>query len=371
MVRYDFRDRYPTAVEALEALSCLPERWLEYLPLSDAAGATPKQERLSPTTTKKLEQSTELEEEQEPTDIWVKEAVILDETSMPTGSNDTTASLSQQHTAPDTESLIQPITTRGILKRWLVKFWPALAILAAIGITAGVMESLQSWKNSRQPIDRSRVSNASPTRTPIVKATPTPQPKPTELLSQAEQQRTAEQYEQALLLFDQAIDGKPSLNQSDMAKAYWGRCYSLNKLKQPAKAIVACNDAIDLNPDYAEAFWSKGQALDQQKQDLDALQLYEKATKLKSDFTEGWLSYGVALQGFGRSEEAIRALNKAIALKRDIADAWSTKGEALWNLGRYNEAIEALDKALEIQPNHAQALKLRQKVQKDIDKERE
>lgn len=371
MVRYDFRDRYPTAVDALEALSGLPERWLESLPLSDAVGATPQQELASPTVTKELEQSRESEEEQEPTDIWVKEAVILEETSMPTGNNDTTASLSQQHTFPDKESLAQPITTRGILKQWLVKFWPVLAILAAVGMTAGVMKILQSWENSRRLINRSGVPTASPTGTPLVKPTPTPQPKPRELLTQAEQQRTAGQYQQALLLFGQAIDSQPSLNQSDMAKAYWGRCYSLNKLKQPAKAIVACNDAIDLNPDYAEAFWSKGQALDQQKQDLDALQLYEKATRLKSDFPEGWLSYGIALQGFGRSEEAIRALNKAIDLKRDIADAWSTKGEALWNLGRYNEAIEALDKALEIQPNHAQALKLRQKVQRDIDKERE
>jgi serine/threonine protein kinase/Tfp pilus assembly protein PilF len=371
MVRYDFRDRYSTAVEALDALQSLPDRWLESLPLSDAVGATPKQELSSSTATKELEQSIEAEEEQEPTNIWLKEAVILEETSMPVGIHDTTEPLSQQHNFPDRDSVAQPITTRGILKQWLVKFWPVLAILAAIGITAGVMESLQSWKNSRQLLNRDGVPNVSPTRTPIVKATPTPKPKPTELLSQAEQQRKVGQYEQALLLFDQAIDGKPSLNQSDMAKAYWGRCYSLNKLKQPAKAIVACNDAIDLNPDYAEAFWSKGQALDQQKEDLDALQLYEKATKLKPDFTEGWLSYGISLQGFGRSEEAIRALNKAIALKRDIADAWSTKGEALWNLGRYNEAIEALDKALEIQPNHAQALKLRQKVQRDIDKERE
>jgi eukaryotic-like serine/threonine-protein kinase len=370
MVRYDFRDRYSSAVEALEALSCLPERWLESLPLSDSA-ATPNQELPSPTVTKELEQSNESEEEQEPTDIWVKEAVILEETSMPTGRNDTTASFSQQHTFPDKESLAQPITTRGILKQWFVKFWPALAILAAVGITAGAMETLQSWKNSRQAIDRGGLPTASPTGTSTINPIPTPEPKPTELLTQAEQQRKAGRYDRALLLFGQAIDSQPSLNQSDMAKAYWGRCYSLNKLKQPAKAIVACNDAIDLNPDYAEAFWSKGQALDQQKQDLDALQLYEKATRLKSDFTEGWLSYGIALQGFGRSEEAIRALNKAIDLKRDIADAWSTKGEALWNLGRYNEAIEALDKALEIQPNHAQALKLRQKVQKDIDKERE
>lgn len=367
MVRYDFRDRYPTAVEALEALSCLPERWLESLPLSDAAGATPKQELPSLTSTKELEELTESAEEQESTNIWVQQAPILEETSMPRGSNDTTAPLSQQHTLPDKESFAQPITTRGILKQWLVKFWPGLAILAAVAITAGIMETLQSWKNSRQSINRSSVSTTSPAVTP----SPTPQPKPIELLTQAEQQRKAGQYDRALLLFGQAIDSQPSLNQSDMAKAYWGRCYTLNKLKQPAKAIVACNDAIDLNPGYAEAFWSKGQALDQQKQELDALQLYEKATKLKSNFTEGWLSYGIALQGFGRSEEAIRALNKAIDLKRDIADAWSTKGEALWNLGRYNEAVEALDKALEIQPNHVRALKLRQKVQKDIDKERE
>jgi eukaryotic-like serine/threonine-protein kinase len=367
MVRYDFRDRYPTAIEALEALQSLPERWLESLPLSDAAGPTPSQELPTPTRAKELEKSTESEEELEPTGIWVQPAEILEETSIPVASNDTTASFSQQQSLPNSQSIDQTITTRGLLKRWFVKFWPALAVLAAVGTTAGVMKTIQSWENSRQFINRDGSSTTSPT--PTVKVTPPPQPKPAELLSQAEQQRRAGQYEQALLLFDQAIDGKPSLSKPNLAKAYWGRCYSLHKIKQPAKAIVACNDALDINPDYAEAFWSKAKALDQQKLYLDALQLYEKATKLKPAFTEGWVSYGISLQGFGRSEEAIRALDKAIDLKRDIADAWSTKGEALWNLGRYNEAIEALDKALEIQPNHSQALKLRQKVQKEIEKE--
>jgi Flp pilus assembly protein TadD len=70
----------------------------------------------------------------------------------------------------------------------------------------------------------------------------------------------------------------------------------------------------------------------------------------------------------GRSAEAIRALDKAIDLNRDIVEAWSTKGEALRNLGQLHEAIAALDKALQLQPNHPNALKLREQTREELDR---
>ncbi len=360
MVRYDFRDRYQTAVEALEALQTLPAALLNSLPpqqpLSEAGEAPPSQELPPPPSETEL---TESELELGATDLWVPVESPQSPTSV--GSTDTTAPLPQQEQQPHSSGTRPPMSaTLRLIQRQFVKYWPVLAILAAVATTFAITKTLLSPDRSGAPVEG---PTASPTNASTTPSPSPPKPKPAEILSQAESLRKAGQYQEALPLYDQAIALKPK-----MAEAYWGRCYSLNKLNKPAEAIVACNDAIDLKPNYAEALWGKGKALDQQKQYLEALQLYERAAKLKPDFqeVEAWVSLGEALQRFGRSVEAIRALDKAIDLNRNSADAWSTKGEALWNLGRFDEAIASLDKALQIQPNHPRALKLRKQVREQL-----
>ncbi len=362
MIRYDFRDRYPTAVEALEAMRSLPiitDSVTFKQPLFEATELIPSQELPhQPQTT----ESTDLEIELEPTSLWGATAPP-DEIRTGASNTDTTASLSEQD--PLQESVNSP-PTRGTgrsLQRHFIKFWPVLAVLASVGATFVITKNFLSLEIISQMISNKPVPTPSSTVTPASKPTPPPRKLTAkELVSQADHLREKGEHQKALLLYDQAI----ALN-SKMATAYWGRCYSLNKLRKPAEAIVACNDALDLNPDYAEALWSKGQALEQQeKPNLDALRLYEDATYIKPNFAEAWVSLGVALQSFGRSVEAIDALDEAIRLNRNLAKAWSTRGEALWNLGRFNEAIPAVDKALQLQPSNPEALKLRKQIRQEL-----
>ncbi|NEQ24527.1 MAG: tetratricopeptide repeat protein [Microcoleus sp. SIO2G3] len=379
MVRYDFRDRYPTAVEALEALRSLPSAILDLIPppqpIPNITEAPTYLE--SSSGTKKQTDSevdrypTESEVELTPTDIWVptqapemtsatKES--LDETTAPLSSQD------HQINSSDSKAIAKPEPEEK--PRWWRKPGSIVAIvvaLAAVGTSVFMGKTMLSSLSTNQIVERG-TSTASPNPSPGSSSVQSPipptspqKPQPAELLKEAERLRQTGESQKALELYDKIIALKPN-----MAEAYWGRCYSLNNLKKPNEAIVACNDALDLKPNYAEALWSKGNALDQQKLPLDALQLYERATKIKPNFTEAWVDYGIALQGFGRSEEAIRALDKAIALRRNSAEAWSTKGEALWNLGRFDRAIAALDKALEIEPNYPEARKLREKARKEL-----
>ncbi len=194
------------------------------------------------------------------------------------------------------------------------------------------------------------------------KATPPRQePQASELLSQAARLQQAGQYQKALELYDQALAS--NLN---VAQVYWGRCYSLNALQQPAEAIAACNKALDLNPNYPEALWSKGNALDQQQRHIDALKLYEQATALKPDFAEAWNNQGAALLALGRTSEAVAAFDKATALKPDFADAWANRGAALWSLKRFRLALISINRALQIQPDNQNALNLRKQAQEKL-----
>ncbi|HEY9741722.1 MAG TPA: serine/threonine-protein kinase [Coleofasciculaceae cyanobacterium] len=373
MVCYDFRDRYPTATEALEALQSLPPVFLESVPpsqpLSEATGATSSLELPTPSSTiDPTESGTDLGS----TNIWVPTELPA-ETSPSVNVVEETAPLSQQE-QPSARAALTSATS-GLLQRGrgFVKLWSILAGLAAVGAIALIAKTAVSPQFANQTTNRSGAPTASPTKSPVEELTPTstpPKPKPAELLRQADDLRKAGEHQKALSLYDQVIGSGSGKNaialKPDVAKAYWGRCYSLEKMRKPAEAIVACNDALDLKRNYPEALWSKANALYQQKQTIEALALYERATEIKPDFPEAWLSLGVALQSVGRSVEAIDALDKAIALKRDSAQAWSTKGEALWNLGRFAEAIPALDKALQLQPDNPNAIKIRKKAKEEL-----
>jgi serine/threonine protein kinase len=361
MVRYDFRDRYTTAAQALEAIQSLidsrPESVAPKKPPSEEREEPPQELEPSPS---KPEPKSEMELES--TNIWVTTDSPV-QTAV--GSMDPTAPLSQQEPPlQSSETRVPASSTLTSIQRQIVKFWPLLAVFAAVGTTFAVTKTLLSSQFLSQ-VNGSGAPTEKPTPTPTGVSSPKPQPPPKpkaeDLMKQAERLRQAGQYEKARQLYDQVIKMKPKL-----AEAYWGRCYSLNKLKKPAEAVVACNDALDLKPNYPEALWIKADAYYQQKLTIEALEIYRVASRRKRDFAEGWLSYGVALQSVGRSSEALWALDKAIDLKRDIAKAWSTKGEALWNLGRLDEAIAALDKSLQLQPNQPKVLELRKKIQKEL-----
>lgn len=177
------------------------------------------------------------------------------------------------------------------------------------------------------------------------------------VLDYANQMMGKKQYETALEYYNRAITLK-----SDAAEAYAGRCEALNQLQRPEPAMVACNDALAYDPNSIEALWSRGNALMLQNRTYEALRTYEDVTYYQPDFSRGWVKRGVALQELGRSAEAIYALDQGITLNRDSAEAWQTKGSALLTLQRYEEAVVALDKALQLDPNNSETIDLREQA---------
>ncbi|MCL6435285.1 MAG: tetratricopeptide repeat protein [Leptolyngbyaceae cyanobacterium HOT.MB2.61] len=366
MVYYDFRDRFPTAVEALEAVQKLPPQLLELVEASKAVN------------TDSAEQAKSM-------------VLETDSTQRETGTTNLTGNLVP--TYPQAETLMYgeespsanaPAQKRSTQKsgwstlkdqgsKWLKKPPVRWAVLASGVAIAGVavltikpsplQNSVQRPSETPTPSSRSSLKNSvipSPSTSPSAPPL-SPEQKAATLLKDANRLRKQKQYQQALNHYKRVIQLQPN-----NAQAYWGQCESLNGLKRPGAAIVACNDALDLNPDYAEALWSKGKALRQQEQTLEALRLFEEATVLKPDFTDAWLALGSVLQEVGRSVEAIDALDQAIALNRNSAEAWSIRGAALWNLGRFDQAIASLDKALQIQPNATNTRALRQQAREEL-----
>ncbi len=145
----------------------------------------------------------------------------------------------------------------------------------------------------------------------------------------------------------------------------------LNELKRHAEALVSCDKAIALRPDYAEAFNIRGNALSGLRRDDEALAHYDKAIALKPAFVEAYSNRGNALSGLGRYDEALANYDKAIALRPDYAWAYSKRANALNGLGRHDEALANYGKAIALKPDFAEAYSNRAAVLNEMNRHAE
>ncbi len=157
-------------------------------------------------------------------------------------------------------------------------------------------------------------------------------------------------YDNALLAYDNAIELDPS-----NTNAWINKGNALNELGRYNESLQAYDRAIEIDPNSTNAWISKGNALNDQGWFEESLQAYDRAIEINPNSTNAWISKGLALNGHGMYEDAIAAMDKAIEINPGDADSWINKGLALYDQGRYDEAVQAYDRAIEINPNSASA----------------
>lgn len=380
MVRYDFRARYVTAGDALEALRSLPPELLASVPppgpLPNAWAVAPSQElEIPPTATMQTlpvvgqkpnsnppaPPAPKSQQPQFPPTATIETLPVMGQkpnSSPPTASETDPVAKHSAPTVPlSPEQRLQPsasapsVALQEFFQKSPIKPWQILAAFAALGVTFCISKALLSPKPATQTASSSSVSAVSPA------TTVNSEKQAADLLSQADRQREAENYQEAITTYSTAIKLNPN-----EAKAHWGLCYSLNSTGKFAEAVPECELALKLNPNYPQALWSKGYAFEQQKKYQEALDLYDQALKIDPKYAKAWNNKGVALLKLNRPDEALAALDKATTEKPDDPDGWANKGAALWSLKRYNDAIASVEKALKLDPNHPNANNLRQQA---------
>lgn len=355
MVRYDFRDRYPTATEALEALQNLPtplshniSPHLYHTWQRGAGGLVPSPQSnpgeavLVPADTSEI---TAIAGTQDATSLFPLDTLY--------GARHTTQVRVRQQLGQLIASLppIQPQT---------------LLIVGSLGLVASLVALWQggitvAFEPANRAVAAPFKSLSMPNLSTELGILLPPREKAAYLVKQADQLVRDERFPEALEIYKAAI-----AVQTDQAAAYLGRCRALIGLKRPSEAIAACNDALAYRSYYPEATRRKGNAEEQQGRLLAALALYEDTNQLMPALAAAWLDRGRVLQKLGRSAEALNAVDQAIALNRELAEAWTVRGEAAWTLERYDQAIVALDKALQLNPEDPAAKQLREQTRKTL-----
>ncbi|NER95793.1 MAG: tetratricopeptide repeat protein [Symploca sp. SIO1B1] len=338
MVLYDFRQRYSTAAEALQALQSIGAPELDV----PTPSPLPSVEQKIPTTKK-------------------------------------TPKLVSKLTAPASTRKKLRKQRRNPAQKLSFNLWLIFSVIASVTVTFIVTKTFLPTEIIPQNIYKIIYKDREPDNNPTeesalssvsrVSSLPSPNnsvttelaPQVVSVLSQADSLREAGDYQKALEIYNQILE-----DNSQVAEAYWGSCYSLNKLDLHQKAISACEQAIELKPQYPEALSSRGYALSQLEKRQEALESFQEALELQPDLAEATNNLGVELLEQSRSQEALATFEKAILLKENYLEAWTNKGVALWRLERYEVALDSFDKALEIQPDYQKAKKLRQQAQEQL-----
>lgn len=159
-----------------------------------------------------------------------------------------------------------------------------------------------------------------------------------------------QRYEEAIASFDKTLQ----LN-NKYPEVWNAKGEALSHLKQYNNAIKAYDKAIELKPDYYEACYNKGWALQNLKQYDQSLTAYDKAVELKPDYEQAWYNRGNVLVNLQRYQDAFTSYDKAVQYQPNHYQAWLSRGNVLLNLQRYPDAIESFNQVIKYNPNSYRA----------------
>jgi tetratricopeptide (TPR) repeat protein len=159
-----------------------------------------------------------------------------------------------------------------------------------------------------------------------------------------------QRYSEAIATFDKALQF-----QNNSPEIWTGKGNALLSLNRYDEAITAFDKTIELKPDDAQAWYSKGRALQNMKRYDDAIASYDKATQFKPDFVQAWYNRGNAFVNLQRYNEAFAAYDKAVQYQPDFSLGWLSRGNTLINLQRHQEALDSFKEVIKYSPNSYKA----------------
>ncbi|MEM9218169.1 MAG: tetratricopeptide repeat protein [Cyanobacteria bacterium P01_F01_bin.150] len=150
-------------------------------------------------------------------------------------------------------------------------------------------------------------------------------------------------YEEAIALYDKALEIDPDLYDASLGKAA-----TLLVLQQYEEALISYDRAISLREDSFEAWFGKGAVLRKLEHYEEAIATYDRAATIKTDSPLVFYNKGLSLIDLNQYDSAIEAFQNAIQLKPDFQKAWVNQSLALRKVKRYPEADAACLKAIQL-----------------------
>jgi tetratricopeptide (TPR) repeat protein len=157
-------------------------------------------------------------------------------------------------------------------------------------------------------------------------------------------------FEQALQVFDKAVQLKP-----DTAQLWKLRGNVLVKLDRRDQAVLSFQHALKLDPRDRDAAYNSGSMLFELGRFDEAVSCFNLCDQLQPNHAPTLQKRALALSDLERFEEALVDIKRARALSPVEADICNNMGTILQRLGRHSEALPCFDQALEFRPDYPAA----------------
>jgi protein O-GlcNAc transferase len=125
---------------------------------------------------------------------------------------------------------------------------------------------------------------------------------------------------------------------------------ALQELGYLDRALVACEKAIALRPNFARAFFIQGVTYQKLDRLNSALSSYDTAIKFDTNNAAALRERGNVLRLLGRFREALGSYERAIAIAPNDAVTHGNRAAILQYLKQFDQALASYDKAIALNP---------------------
>jgi len=152
----------------------------------------------------------------------------------------------------------------------------------------------------------------------------------------------------------------------DQAVAHLNLANALLRAGKPQAALLSCDAALALRPEYVEALNCRGNALLELQRPAQALADYDRALRLRPALALLHSNRGHALGDLVRPAEALTSYERALQLQPGLREALHGSAEMLRALGRLPEARARCEEVLGENADDVEALHLRARIFEDL-----
>lgn len=173
-------------------------------------------------------------------------------------------------------------------------------------------------------------------------------------------------FDEAIASYDRAVqlksDFQLAVESRKRVLSQLQRVDTLYHLQHYDEAVASCDRAIELNPNDSLAWLMRGMALENLQRIEDAVAAYDHVVKIQPDDHLAWFRRANALEKLNRFEEAIAAYYRVVQLQQDNYWAWHDRGKLLEKLHQYEAALASYDRAIQLKSDFQGALEGRGRV---------
>lgn len=176
----------------------------------------------------------------------------------------------------------------------------------------------------------------------------------------------AHRHEDAAASYDRAVQLKPDFKLAIQSrKRLLSQLKNVNQLyslQHYDEAIASCEAAIRDNPQDHLAWLMRGMAMENMKQYQAAIASYSQVVKLQPEDHLAWFKLGAVLEQVNKPMEAIVCYNRVLRIQPDNYWAWHDRGRVLEQVQKYEAALSSYDRAVQLKPDLVAAIEGRQRA---------